>query len=132
MEIGASSWGEGKEFVADFSNYGKKTVDVFSPGTAIYATVPGNEYESLQGTSMATPVVAGIAAVLLGYFPELSVTDVREIISKSSRRFDGLKVNKPGSSDEVDFANLSKSGGLVNAYEAIKLASNWKKTPTKR
>jgi cell wall-associated protease len=132
MEIGASSWGTGKEFVADFSNYGKKTVDVFSPGTAIYATIPGNEYESLQGTSMATPVVAGIAAVLLGYFPELSVSDVREIISQSSRRFDGLKVNKPGSSDEVDFSNLSKSGGLVNAYEAIKLASTWKKSPAKK
>lgn len=132
LEIGASSWGEGKEFVANFSNYGKKTVDVFSPGTAIYATVPGNEYESLQGTSMATPVVAGIAAVLLGYFPELSVRDVREILSQSSRRFDGLKVNKPGSTDEIDFTNLSKSGGLVNAYEAIKLASSWKKTSSKK
>lgn len=132
LEIGASSWGEGTAFVADFSNYGKKTVDVFSPGTAIYATVPGNAYESLQGTSMATPVVVGIAAVLMSYFPELSVTDVRAIISQSSRRFDGLKVNKPGTTEEVDFTNLSKSGGLVNAYEAVKLASTWKKVPVKK
>lgn len=132
MEIGASSWGDGKEFVADFSNYGKSTVDVFSPGTAIYATVPNNEYESLQGTSMATPVVAGIAAVLMSYFPDLTASDVREIISQSSRKFDGLKVTKPGTKDEIDFTQLSKSGGLVNAYEAIKLAETWKRGGSKK
>lgn len=132
LEIGASSWGNGKEFVADFSNYGKKTVDVFAPGTAIYATVPGNEYESLQGTSMATPVVSGIAAVLFSYFPELTVDDVRSIISESSRKFDGLKVNKPATGDETDFAQLSKTGGLVNAYEAVKLAEQRKKAVSKK
>ncbi len=132
LEIGASSWGEGKDFVADFSNFGKKTVDVFSPGTSIYATIPGNEYESLQGTSMATPVVSGIAAILLGYFPTLNANDVKEILLQSTRKFDGLKVSKPGSSDEIDFSQLSKSGGLVNAYEAVKLASTWKRTEGKK
>lgn len=132
IEVGASSWGEGKEFVADFSNYGKKTVDVFAPGTAIYATVPDNEYESLQGTSMASPVVAGIAAVLLSYYPELSAEDVRDIIRQSTRKFDGLKVAKPGSSDEIDFTQLSNTGGLVNAYEAVKLAETRKKNAGKK
>lgn len=132
LEIGASSWGQGKEFVADFSNYGKKTVDVFAPGTAIYATVPGNEYESLQGTSMATPVVSGVAAVLFSYFPELTVEEVRTIIGESSRKFNGLKVNKPGTSDETDFALLSKTGGLINAYEAVKLAEQRKKNVSKK
>jgi cell wall-associated protease len=132
IEVGASSWGTGKNFVADFSNYGKKTVDVFSPGTEIYATTPANTYESLQGTSMATPVVAGVAAVLLSYFPELTVNDVREIISLSSRKFENLKVNRPGSTSEVEFRELSKSGGLINAYEAIKLASTWKAKSIKK
>lgn len=132
LEVGASSWGNGKELVADFSNYGKKTVDVFAPGTAIYASVPGNEYESLQGTSMATPVVSGIAAVLLSYYPELTVQEVRSIINQSTRKFDGLKVNKPGTADETDFAQLSKTGGLVNAYEAIRLAEQQKKGVTKK
>lgn len=132
LEIGASSWGEGKDFVADFSNYGKKTVDVFAPGTAIYATIPNNEYESLQGTSMATPVVAGIAAVLFSYFPALSAEDVKTIIAQSARKFDGLKVNKPGTSDETDFSQLSKTGGLANAYEAVKLAESWKRSAVKK
>lgn len=132
LEIGASSWGQGKEFVADFSNYGKKTVDVFAPGTAIYATVPNNEYESLQGTSMATPVVSGVAAVLFSYFPELTVEEVRSIIGESARKFDGLKVNKPGTTDETDFATLSKTGGLVNAYEAVKLAEQRKKNVSRK
>lgn len=132
LEVGASSWGEGKAFVADFSNYGKKTVDVFAPGTAIYATVPGNDYESLQGTSMATPVVSGVAAILFSYFPELTAAEVKDIISQSVRKFDGLQVNKPGSVDAIDFAQLSKTGGLVNAYEAIKMAELKSKKPGKK
>jgi subtilisin family serine protease len=132
LEVGASSWGAGKNFVADFSNYGKKTVDVFSPGTDIYATTPANTYESLQGTSMATPVVAGVASMLMAYFPELNSTDVKEIIAQSSRKFENLKVNKPGTSTEVEFKELSKSGGLINAYEAVKLASTWKRKDVRK
>jgi cell wall-associated protease len=129
LEVGASSFGAGKDFVADFSNYGKKSVDVFAPGVEIYATVPNNEYESLQGTSMASPVVAGLAAVLMSYFPNLTAVDVRDIISQSVRRFDGLEVNKPESKELIEFSKLSKTGGLVNAYEAVKLAAGWKTKP---
>ena len=125
LEIGASSWGNDDRLAASFSNYGKTTVDVFAPGVSIYSTVPGSEYENLQGTSMASPVVAGVAAMLMSYYPHLSATDVKEIILSSSRKFDGLEVIKPGTKDEmVDFSELSVSGGVVNAYEAVKLAES--------
>jgi subtilisin family serine protease len=125
LEIGASSFGADKEFVGSFSNYGKKSVDLFAPGVQIYSTTPNNSYEDLQGTSMACPATAGVAALLLSYFPDLKATDVKEILRQSTRKFNNLKVTKPGSKDEmVEFTELSNSGGLVNAYEAVKLAMN--------
>lgn len=122
MEIGASSAGTGSDFVATFSNYGKKNVDVFAPGVDIYSTTPGNTYKDEQGTSMAAPVVTGIAAMLMSYFPELTATEVKDIIRQSSRRFDGLKVEKPGGGGMTQLSDLSNTGGLVNAFEAVKLA----------
>jgi cell wall-associated protease len=126
LEIGASSWGADENFVGSFSNYGKKSVDLFAPGVQIYSTTPNNTYEDLQGTSMACPATSGVAAVLLSYFPELSATQVKEILTASTRKFDGLKVTKPGSKDAVPFNQLSTSGGLVNAYEAVKMAMSMK------
>jgi cell wall-associated protease len=127
LEVGASGWGEDDKLAASFSNYGDQAVDVFAPGVQIYSTAPANEYKNAQGTSMASPVTAGVAALLLSYYPHLSATDVKDIIMQSSRKFDGLKVLKPGSDAElVDFASLSISGGIVNAYEAVKLAETWK------
>lgn len=122
IEIGASSWGTDANFVASFSNYGKKNVDVFAPGVEIYSTTPNNGYLNEQGTSMAAPVVTGIAAMLMSYFPDLSATDVKDIIKKSTRKFDGLKVEKPGGKGKADLTDLSNTGGLVNAFEAVKLA----------
>lgn len=132
LEIGASAWGSDKNFVGSFSNYGKKSVDVFSPGVQIYSTTPNNTYENLQGTSMACPAAAGVAAILLSYFPDLTAIQVKDIIRQSSRKFDGLKVNKPGSKDEVAFSELSSTGGLVNAYEAVKLAMTMKGQPIEK
>lgn len=132
LEIGASSWGADKDFVGSFSNYGKNSVDLFSPGVKIYSTTPNNHYENLQGTSMASPATAGVAAVLMSYFPDLTAAQVKDILRQSTRKFDGLKVNKPGSQDEVEFSQLSSSGGLVNLYEAVKMAMAMKgKTPEK-
>lgn len=123
LEIGASSFGADKQFVGSFSNYGKKSVDFFAPGVQIYSTTPMNTYENLQGTSMACPATAGVAALLMSYFPDLKVTDVKEILRQSTRKFDNLKVIKPGTKDEqVNFSELSSTGGIVNAYEAVKLA----------
>ncbi len=127
LEVGASSWNSDENLVADFSNYGKKSVDVFSPGVDIYATIPGNQYKSMSGTSMAAPTATGVAALLLSYFPELSSLQIIDILKKSGRRFDGLKVEKPGGG-KTDFNALSNSGGLVNAYEALRMAISIKAT----
>jgi cell wall-associated protease len=132
LEIGASSWGADQNFVGSFSNYGKKSVDLFSPGVQIYSTTPDNTYEDLQGTSMASPATAGVAAVLFSYFPDLNAAEVKDIIRKSTRKFDGLKVTKPGSQDQVSFSELSSTGGLVNVYEAVKLAQSLKGKPVEK
>lgn len=124
LEVGASAWGEGEDFVGEFSNYGKETVDVFAPGVDIYSTTPDNEYESFNGTSMAAPNTAGVAALLMSYYPELTAFQVKDIIARSSRKFDNLKVTKPGKEELVDFKDLSISGGLINAYEALKMAES--------
>lgn len=122
LEVGASSAGTDKNFVADFSNYGKKTVDVFAPGVDIYSTVPNNQYENESGTSMASPVVAGIAAMVWSYFPDLTAAQIADIVKSSTRKFDGLTVNKPGGG-EAEFSDLSSTGGVVNAYQALTLAA---------
>jgi subtilisin family serine protease len=126
ITVGAS--GDPKEggFTAVFSNYGKDQVDVFAPGVKIYSTVPGgNTYGNAQGTSMASPVVAGTAAFLESYFPNLSVAQIKYCIEKSARQ-PGTKVKKPGSDDEVDLSDLSQTGGIINAYEAAKIAASLK------
>lgn len=130
LEVGASSWGADADFVGSFSNYGKKSVDVFAPGVQIYSTTPENTYTELQGTSMACPATSGVAAILMSYFPHLTGTQVKEIIRQSTRKFDGLKVGRPGSkgAEDVQFRELSSSGGLINAYEAVKLAMTYKPT----
>lgn len=123
LEIGASSFGSDQDFVGSFSNYGKKSVDLFAPGVQMYSTTPNNTYESLQGTSMACPATTGVAAILLSYFPDLSATQIKDILRQSTRKFDKLKVIKPGTKDDkVNFSDLSSTGGLVNAYEAVRLA----------
>jgi len=128
VEVGASSWGADEDFVASFSNYGKKSVDLFSPGVQIYSSIPENQYKNNQGTSMASPVVAGVAAILMSYFPDLTAIQVKEILTQSSRKFDGLKVITPDTKEVVNFNSLSRSGGLVNAYEAVKMAMTISKT----
>lgn len=116
----------GNSLTANFSNYGKQEVDVFAPGVKIYATVPGgNTYQNLQGTSMASPVVAGLAALILQYYPALSPQQVKMVIEKSAQK-PALKVKNPGTGEEVDLSDLSRSGGVINAYEALKLASTLK------
>ena len=127
MEVGASSYGSGEDFVANFSNYGKKTVDLFAPGVSIYSTVPGNEYESLDGTSMAAPATSGVAALLMSYFPYLTAKQVKDIIRRTTRKFDNLEVLVPGEEEEREkFEELSNTGGVLNVYEAVKMAEAMK------
>ncbi|MEM9391620.1 MAG: S8 family serine peptidase, partial [Bacteroidota bacterium] len=123
LEIGASSWGDDENFVGSFSNYGKETVDVFAPGVQIYSTTPDNNYKAYDGTSMAAPATSGVAALLMSYFPDLSIKQVKDIILKSSRKFDNLEVVKPGKGGEkVNFNELSITGGIINAYKAVEMA----------
>jgi len=121
-----------KSYTASFSNYGKNEVNVFSPGTKIYSTLPGgNTYGNLQGTSMASPVVAGVAALVMSYFPGLSPEQVKYAIEKSATPI-ALKVKKPGSDELVQLADISTSGGILNAYGAVKLAATLKPASNKQ
>ncbi len=123
ITVGASAEPLSGSQVASFSNYGKKEVDVFSPGAKIYSTLPGgNNYGNLSGTSMACPLVAGIAALTLGYYPDLSAKQLKYVIEKSALS-PKERVNKPGTDENVPLSELSKTGGIVNAFEAVKLAS---------
>lgn len=122
ITVGASTPAKELNIAADFSNYGKNNVDVFAPGVSIYSTVPNNEYEFLNGTSMAAPVVTGLAALIMSYYPELTSEQVKRVIFDSAEPlFD--EIQKPGSQIEyVPFSSLSASGGIVNALRAVQLA----------
>ncbi len=125
LEIGALSWKKDDDAVATFSNYGKTNVDIFSPGVDIYSTTPENEYDSFSGTSMASPVTAGVAALIRGYFPELKASEVKEILLLSGTSMGSKMVKLPGAEDGDDlvrFDSLSQTGKILNAYNAVKLA----------
>ncbi|MGN6639487.1 MAG: S8 family serine peptidase [Mucilaginibacter sp.] len=103
-----------------YSNYGR-IVDLFAPGSDILSTVPGNSYDYKSGSSMSAPVVTGVAALLLSYFPDLTTQEVKTILLRSVYKPDIL-VNRPESKIKVPFSSLSASGGIVNAYNAIVMA----------
>lgn len=126
ITVGANGDETNGGFTASFSNYGKREVDVFAPGVQIYSTVPtGNAYGRSSGTSMAAPVVSGIAALLRSYFPDLTAVQVKEIIETSVRPIKE-EVILPGTQGpaptKVKLSDISKTGGQVNAYNAVKLA----------
>lgn len=109
--------------VADFTNYGANTVDVMAPGVKIYSTVPyGNGYSFQQGTSMAAPVVSGIAAIIRGYYPTLTAAEVKYAIESSvDNSMKDEYYNMPGTvkKQKIRFGDLCRTGGIVNAYNAI-------------
>jgi subtilisin family serine protease len=111
--------------IADFSNYGRNSVDVFAPGVKIYSTLPGgNQYGYLSGTSMAAPVVTGVAALIRSYYPALSAKQVKYVIDKSAENLvDTAAVTEPGSNKHVPMNELCSTGGFLNAYKALELAS---------
>ena len=126
IEVGASSWKGGDTLATSFSNFGKQRVDVFAPGEAILSTVPGNKVQREDGTSMASPVVTGLAALILSYYPNLTVSDVKRIIMASATSYASQRVAKPGTDPGaplVPFGSLSVTGGIVNAYAALQMAA---------
>lgn len=121
ITVGATGPTEGS-LIAPFSNYGKDIVDVFAPGSNIYSTVPGgNQYAPFSGTSMASPVVTGLAAVIKSYYPHLSAKQIKDVIESSVTKITEPVIN-PGTGERVAMTELSRTGGIVNAYEALKLA----------
>ncbi len=127
MTIGASTWDAGLNLVAYFSNYGKQNVDLFSPGFQIYSTTPENTYAAYNGTSMAAPVAAGVATLVLSQYPQITGQQLKKILMKSVVPLEDVDVRMPGS-DTFDvpelFGALSVSGGLVNAYKAMTLVDD--------
>ncbi|MDO6433882.1 S8 family peptidase [Flavitalea sp. BT771] len=113
IEVGASGKKNDSTLVATFSNYGQKYVDVFAPGIRIYSCIPGSQYEYLDGTSMAAPVVAGLAALIREYYPHLKATQVKDIVMKSVIKSKYL-------------IKMCKTGGVINAYNALSLAAHYK------
>jgi len=122
LEVGATTWEKGN-LIASFSNFGKRTVDVFAPGVDIYSTMPGSTYKEQSGTSMASPVVAGLAALIRSYFPEFSAVEVKDIIMQSVVKVDDkVKIKDAGTNKRVYLSDISVTGGVVNTYKAIELA----------
>ena len=128
LTVGAMSANYDENLPASFSNYGKINVDVFAPGVQIYSTTPENEYAKFSGTSMAAPSAAGVAALIRSYYPKLSASQVKHILMNSGTLIN-FEVIKPGSrswekpnGEKVPFSDLSVSGRIVNAYNALKMA----------
>ncbi|MCS3613055.1 S8 family peptidase [Salinibacter ruber] len=124
IEVGASSWEGGEKLAASFSNYGAERVDVFAPGHSIYSTVPDDAYERNDGTSMAAPMVSGLAALIMAYYPSLTATDVRTIILETATPYRNRTVARPGDGETVPFGTLSDTGAVVNAYAALQRAAD--------
>ena len=138
LEIGALSWKQGEDLPATFSNYGKKNVDVFSPGVAIYSTTPDNTYASYQGTSMASPACAGVAAIIRSYYPDLNADQVKEIIRGSSVKSENM-VKLPSKSRDpkavptmVKFSELSNTGGFASSTNAAVMAAKTVAKPNRK
>lgn len=127
IEVGASAYADDGSLKASFSNYGKYMVDVFAPGFMIKSTVPDSKYEEFDGTSMASPVVSGLAAMILSYYPDLKPKQIRDIIMKSAAKVDHKVkyTNSKNESSRISFSELCVSGGIVNAYNAMKMAESY-------
>ena len=121
IEVGASAVHSDEKLPATFSNYGNTSVAIFAPGVDIYSTLPDNSYDTRSGTSMAAPVVSGVAALLLSYFPHLTPEELIAIMTESGTSYD-LMVNQPGSDEKVPFSSLSQTGKIINAHLAVQLA----------
>ncbi len=122
LTVGALNFEYGSGLVANYSNFGKSNVDVFAPGSKIWSTTPNNTYEFLQGTSMASPEVAGIAAIIRGYYPQLTAPEVKQIIMDSGLSTEATVIVAGERNNTQEFKELSASGKMVNLYNALILA----------
>ncbi|MFC4818513.1 S8 family peptidase [Flavobacterium sp. GCM10023249] len=127
ISVGSINKNYGERMVSSFSNYGKVNVDLFAPGEEIYTAIPENQYGFDSGTSLAAPMVSGTAALLWLYYPKLTVQDVKHIILESGTSYD-IEVIVPGTKDKkVKFSELSKTGKVLNVYNAMQMAKEMNK-----
>ena len=122
ITVGSISQKIDSSFVSEFSNYGKKNVDLFAPGDKIYTTTAGNSYAYDSGTSLAAPMVSGTAAMIWSYYPKLTAKEVKQIILESGTAYDIEVLIPGGEGKKAKFSELSKSGKVLNAYNAMQLA----------
>ncbi|MCX6180377.1 MAG: S8 family serine peptidase [Bacteroidetes bacterium] len=127
LTIGALKSVTNKKMLAEFTNYGKTSVDIFAPGYDIYSTTPDYKYEFKSGTSMATPVVVGVAALIWAYYPNLTAVQIKQILMESAIDLKTKKVLLPGKKEKILFGELCVSGGILNAYQAIVMAEKMSK-----
>jgi subtilisin family serine protease len=123
ISVGSLTSSYGSKMVSGFSNYGKKNVDIYAPGSQIYSTTPEDDYMFKGGTSMAAPAVAGVAALIRSYYPKLSAAQVKQVILESGLSLDTQVIVGGESTDVRAFNLLSKSGKITNAYNALIMAS---------
>jgi len=126
ISVDASAWKKDTVLAANFTNYGIKNTDLFAPGVKVTSIDEDAEFNTADGTSFASPITAGVAALILEYYPKLTAAQVKEAILASATPLKGLMVYKPGTHELVDFTTLSKTGGVVNAYKALEYASKMK------
>ncbi|MBA2479487.1 MAG: S8 family serine peptidase [Planctomycetes bacterium] len=119
IEVGASTDAKDRHLAASFSNYGQTTVDLFAPGVDIVSTVPGGTVNPASGTSMAAPVVTGVAALVWSQYPTLTAVELKLALLANARRYPGHLVTRPGSKERVPFESLSVSGGIIDAYATL-------------
>lgn len=122
LVVGALNPAFGEKMVANFSNFGDVDVDVFAPGVKIYATTPHGKYEYLQGTSMASPNAAGVAAMIRSYYPSLTAAQVKQIMKDSGVAVNQQVIVSGDSKDKRNFQDISTSGKFVNLYNALIMA----------
>jgi len=126
ISVGASSALNDTTLAGNFSNYGHKNVDIFAPGVKVTSIDSDKEFNTADGTSFSSPIVTGVAALILEYYPKLTAAQLKEAILESATPLTGTMVYRPGSKQLVDFSTLSKSGGIVNAEKALEIASKMK------
>lgn len=133
--VGANTWmkkwnnekdpdnlADGYDLVASFSNFSSNVVDLFAPGLEINSTVPGGNYKRESGTSMAAPEVTGCAAIIKGYFPNADANELKIILTGSVRKYEGLNVKIKDNRSKVLLSSISKTGGVVDVYQAFLMA----------
>lgn len=120
ITVGASTR-DSENLKARFSNFGTMKVDIFAPGTEIYSTIQDNSYRYAQGTSMASPVAAGAAALIWAYFPHMKAQQIKEVLFESVNKSDAM-VKVGSENDERKFSDLSVTGGVIDVNKAVRLA----------